>query len=232
VTAADLDGNGRIDLVLGNLGRNSFIQASRDQPVRLFVADFAANGRLDQMLTFYKHGESYPIASRDDIVKRNPAVRRRYPTYSAFADSRLDEIFPASVLRSAVEREARVLASAVAWNDGDGTFRLEELPTEAQFSPIRAILVDDFDGDGRPDLLLGGNFHGVTPVRGQYSASYGTLLRGLGDRTFEPVGLAESGLTLEGQVRAIRSIRTADGAAILVARNDDEPLLLRERRRR
>jgi enediyne biosynthesis protein E4 len=232
VTAADLDGNGRIDLVLGNLGRNSFIQASRDQPVRLFVADFAANGRLDQMLTFYKHGESYPIASRDDIVKRNPAVRRRYPTYSAFADSRLDEIFPASVLRSAVEREARVLASAVAWNDGDGTFRLEELPTEAQFSPIRAILVDDFDGDGRPDLLLGGNFHGVTPVRGQYSASYGTLLRGLGDRTFETVGLAESGLTLEGQVRAIRSIRTADGAAILVARNDDEPLLLRERRRR
>ena len=76
--------------------------------------------------------------------------------------------------------EAKQFASAVALNTGDGTFALQPLPVEAQLAPVYAALADDFDGDGRMDLLLGGNFYGVTPVRGRYDASYGLLLRGDG----------------------------------------------------
>jgi enediyne biosynthesis protein E4 len=231
VAAADLDGDGYPELVLGNLGRNSFIRASPEQPVRLHVADFAGNGRQDQMLTFYRNGVSYPIAHRDDLVKRSPPLRQRYPSYSAFADSRLEDIFPAAVIRSAAVKEARTLASAVARNRRDGTFRLEEMPRVAQFSPIRAILAADFAGDGSTSLLLGGNFHGVTPVRGRYDANPGTLLEADGSGGFRAVDWAELGVRLDGEVRAMLPLRTPRGPAILVARNDDAPLLFRPRAR-
>ncbi|MGI9180856.1 MAG: FG-GAP-like repeat-containing protein [Longimicrobiaceae bacterium] len=230
VAAADVDGDGHVDLVLGNLGRNSYIRAVPDQPVRLHVADFAGNGKQDQMLTFYKHGVSYPIAMRDDLVKRSPPLRKRYASYAAFGASRLDDIFPGNVLKNALVREARTLSSAVARNNGDGTFRIENLPSEAQFGPVYSILVDDFSGDGATDLLLAGNFYGVTPVRGRYDANPGTLLRGDGRGGFTALDWTELGVTLDGQVRALRPLRTARGVAILVARNDDTPLLIRPRR--
>jgi hypothetical protein len=72
--------------------------------------------------------------------------------------------------------DAKTLASSIALSNGDGTFALRPLPAEAQFAPVNAVLSGDFDGDGRTDLLLAGNFHGVTPVEGQYDASLGVLL--------------------------------------------------------
>jgi hypothetical protein len=230
VTVSDPDGDGHPDLLLGNLGRNSFIQAAADQPVRLYVADFAGNGTLDQMLTFYRNGVSYPIASRDELIKRIQPLRKRYVSYTAYGDSRIDQVFSPEVLRKAVVREARTLSSALARNNGDGTFRLEALPPEAQFAPVRAALADDFDGDGRTDLLLAGNFYGVTPVRGRYDASFGTMLKGDGRGGFSVVGATESGLKIDGQVRAMEYLRTPNGRAILVARNNDTPVLIRPRR--
>jgi enediyne biosynthesis protein E4 len=229
VHAADLDGDGNVDLVLGNLGWNSFLRAAPEQPLRMYVAEFTGDGKQDQMLTFYRDGVSYPVAMRDDLVKRSPPLRKRYPTYAAFSDSRLEEIFPASVVRSALVREARTFASAVARNTGNGTFAVEPLPTEAQFAPVFAVLAEDFDGDGAKDLLLAGNFYGVTPVRGRYNASLGTLLKGDGAGGFTSVDWTQLGVRLDGQVRAMRPIRTPVGLAILVARNDEVPILLRPR---
>jgi enediyne biosynthesis protein E4 len=117
--------------------------------------------------------------------------------------------------------EAKELASVVALNNGDGTFTVTPLPVEAQFAPIRAVLADDFDGDGHTDLLVAGNFHGVTPMRGRYDASYGLLLRGDAKGGFEVVDLEAGGLVIEGEVRAMQMLRGADGSRnVVVARND------------
>src|SRR3977135_3619664 len=100
------------------------------------------------------------------------------------------------------------------------TCSLRPLPAEAQLAPIRAALVDDFDGDGRPDLLVGGNLYGVPPVLGRYDASYGLLLLGRGDGRFEAVDMERSGLVIEGQVRPMGRLRSAGGRLRVVARTN------------
>ncbi|MGQ0713742.1 MAG: VCBS repeat-containing protein [Gemmatimonadaceae bacterium] len=228
VTTADLNADGRVDLVLGNLGLNSYIRASRDEPARLYVHDFFQTGALKQVLTFYKHGESYPLQGRDDFVRLIPALRSRYDSYAKFGASRVEDILPADEMKQATVREARVFASAVALNQGEGRFDLRPLPVEAQFAPVYAAMAEDFDADGDVDLLLGGNFHGVTPVRGSYDASYGLLLRGDGTGGFRAVDMEESGVVIEGEVRDMKLMRRANGdRVVVVARNNDALQLLR-----
>jgi hypothetical protein len=230
VAAADLTGNGRPDLVLGNLGLNSYLRASPREPTRLYVHDFDLNGSLEQVLTFYKNGVSYPLAGRDEFLTVLPHLRDRYVSYADFGGSRLEDVFPESELRQAEIREATVFASSLALNSGDGTFSLEPLPTEAQFAPIYAVLAEDFDGDGNTDLLTAGNFYGVRPIRGRYDASYGLLLRGDGEGHLQPVSMEASGLMIEGQVRDMAFLGRADGERlIVVARNDDSLQILRHR---
>jgi len=235
VEAVDLRGNGRRDLVLGNLGLNSYLHASPKEPARLYVSDFShsGGGNLEQILTSYKNGVSYPVAGRDELLKKIPSLRGKYPSYKDFGASRVEDIFPAADLSQAQVREAYTFASAVALNNGNGAFTLQPLPLEAQFAPIYASLAGDFDGDGKTDLLVGGNFYGVIPVLGRYDASYGLLLRGDGKGGFTAVDMAESNLVIDGQVRDMKMLRGPKGERlIVVARNNDKVMVLRQTTRR
>jgi enediyne biosynthesis protein E4 len=228
VQAVDLRGNGQPDLVLGNLGLNSYMRASKKEPARLYVGDFNHTGGLEQILTFYKNGVSYPVAGRDELVSKTPSLRGKYPSYASFGASRVEDIFPAADIRSAQVREAYTFASSIARNNGNGTFTLEQLPLEAQIAPIYASLAGDFDGDSRTDLLVGGNFYGAIPVLGRYDASYGLMLRGSASGRLVPVDISESGLVIDGQVRDLKAVRGPNGERLIaVARNDDKLAILR-----
>jgi hypothetical protein len=231
VSAVDINGDGRKDLVLGNLGLNSYLRASAKEPARLYVGDFFSTGVLKQILTFYKHGVSYPIAGRDEMIRLMPQLRTKYPSYAAFGASTIDSILPADELSKAKVLEARDFANSIALNNGDGTFTLQPMPTEAQFAPIYASVSGDFDADGHTDLLLAGNFFGVPPVFGRYDASYGALLHGFGNGKFVSVDMQRTGLHIEGQVRHMAMVRSPKGATrIAVARNNETLELLEVRK--
>ena len=231
VSAVDVNGDGRKDLVLGNLGLNSYIHASAKEPARMYVGDFFETGTLKQIVTSYRYGVSYPIAGRDELVRAMPQLRSKYPTYASFGASRVDEILPANELAKAKVLEARQFASAVAMNDGHGAFTLRLLPIEAQFAPINASVAADFDGDGHTDLLVAGNFYGVAPVLGRYDASYGLLLRASGDGGFVAADMEASHLVIEGQVRHMAPLRGAGGTTLIaVARNDNTLEILQVQR--
>ncbi|HXG98620.1 MAG TPA: VCBS repeat-containing protein [Gemmatimonadales bacterium] len=222
IQAADLNGDGHPDLILGNFGTNSMIRASPQEPARAFVGDFFNTGTLAQILTSYRHGVSYPFAGRDELLRAMPALRTRFPTYASFGASRIQDFIPKEELKKARVLEADTLASMIALNRGDGTFALRALPAEAQFAPIYASLAADVDGDGNVDLIIAGNFSGVTPAEGRYDASYGLLLQGDGRGAFTAVDMDRSGLALDGQVRHMAFLkRGGGGRLIVVAKNDD-----------
>jgi hypothetical protein len=225
IVTGDFNRDGRIDFVVGNLGLNTRLHATATEPARMYVKDFDGNGFPEQILTCYENGVSYPLVLRDELITALPNLTPRYPKYSDYAGQTVEQIFGSS-LADAVVKHAETFATALALNNGNGSFTLVPLPREAQTAPVYGILAGDFDHDGKLDLLLAGNFDGVQPAIGRMSASYGLFLRGNGRGNFMPLGAAESGFFVPGQARDIQRLRTRRGDLYIVARNNDRPLFL------
>ncbi len=227
IVAGDFTGDGRVDFVVGNLGLNTRLQASADQPATMYVKDFDGNGSVEQIVCYYTDGVSYPLVLRDDLIKALPYLKARYLKYSDYARQTAADIFGRQGLESAVMKRAETFATALARNNGDGSFTLIPLPREAQIAPVYGILASDFDQDGTLDLLLAGNFDGVKPEIGRMSAGYGLFLRGDGAGGFTAVPAAQSGFLVPGQARDIQRVRTRKGDVYVVTRNNDGPLIFR-----
>jgi len=223
IIAGDFDGDGRVDFVVGNLGLNTRLHATAAEPARMYVKDFDGDGFPEQIVTCYENGVSYPLLLRDELTAALPYLKSRYPKYADYAGQTVEQIF-GSALSDAVVKQAETFATALAHNNGDGSFTLVPLPREAQIAPVYGILSGDFDHDGKLDLLLAGNFDGVQPAIGSMHASYGLLLRGDGHGGFTPLRATASGFFVPGQARDIQRLRTRAGALYVVARNNDRPL--------
>jgi hypothetical protein len=231
IIAGDFTGHGRVDFIVGNMGLNGRLHASPTEPTAMYVGDFAGTGFVEQIITTYTNGVSYPVTMRDELIKAVPALAPRFPTYASYAQKQITDIFSSAELARAVTKNAYTFATSLVENNGDGSFTLVPLATEAQFAPVYGILAADVDGDGHVDLLLGGNFDGVQPELGRMSASYGLVLHGDGKGGFTPVRGTRSGFVVEGQTRDIQRVRTAQGDLYVVARNNDRPLVFRATKR-
>ncbi|NNF57531.1 MAG: VCBS repeat-containing protein, partial [Rhodothermaceae bacterium] len=220
LTVADLDGDGDLDLVAGNLGLNSRIRGSAEQPVRVRARDFDNNGALDPVLSlYYPDGQEYPIHRREAITKQLPYLQQRFPRYGRYAASTIDEVFTPTELDGALVREAGTFASVWFENDGAGHFTASMLPRAAQVSPVYTATVVDVNADGQQDLILAGNSRSADVERGPYDALRGAVL--LHDETqWQSVPSRMSGLTLPGDVRSVVLLNTAMGTLLIAGNND------------
>ena len=227
IIAGDFTGDGKVDFIVGNLGLNTRLKANANEPATIYVKDFAHNGFVQQIISYYDNGRAYPLTLRDDLIRSLTFLKDRYLNYKDYATQTVADVFPPKDLNEAVVRNAYTFATLLVRNNGDGTFTMVPLPLEAQIAPVYGIYSTDFDGDGKPDLLLGGNFDGVKPELGKMSAGYGLYLRGDGKGRYTPVRTAESGFLVPGQARDIQRVRTRTGSFYIVARNNDRPLIFR-----
>lgn len=223
----DVDRDGDLDFVLGNCGRNHQHKPSEKEPMTIHVADFDENGSLDPIVCYYIQGTSYPLASRDELLDQIPVLKKKYVKYADYAGATLDDIFNTEQRAKAQVFWCTEVESIVLVQQEELKFSKRPLPVEAQFSTTQSILADDFDDDGNQDLLLLGNFFGYRTQAGESDASFGLLLKGKGDGTFDAVTPDESGLFADGDVRAAVIVNTPKGPRLIVAKNDDVPQVIR-----
>ena len=222
IDASDIDNDGDIDFIAGNLGLNSIMKTNPEGKVKMYINDFDNDGSIEQVITVNKEGKNYPLASMDELAGSISFIKDKYNSYSDFAGSTLQEIFPENLLDKAIVKEVETFESLVFLNDGDGFFKRIKLPVEIQFSPVMDMLFDDFDKDGIIDMVLGGNFNSVKPSIGRYDAGYGWYLKGKGNGYFTVMYPNYSGFNVTGEIRKIHNIKIKDNDYLLVGINDKE----------
>ncbi len=225
ILPVDIDNDGDIDLVAGNLGLNSRLKASEKEPVRLYYYDFDGTGKKEQVLTYYLDGRQLPFANKQELQSQLPSLKKKFLYAEDFAKASLQDLFSIDKLQKADTLSADYFSNALLINDGKLNFTIQALPWQAQLTPYKDAVVVDANGDSLPDILLVGNYYENNIQMGRYDADFGTILLNKGHDVFTAAPL--NGLAIKGQVRHIRKIEIAGKPSYILVKNNDSARIIR-----
>jgi hypothetical protein len=229
IFATDVNGDGDTDLVLGNLGSNTFFKASAQAPMSICYSDFNGDGLLDPVLCLYNKGKEYPYYSRDEILEQIPSLQKKIARYADYADAQMEDLFSKEDLAAAHKVGIDMLQSVCLTRGKGRSWNVHPLPEYAQMSIINGILSADNE-KGAPGLIIAGDFYPFRAQMGPLDAGIGLLLKGDGKGDFIPVPFAHSGLCIRGDVRNLVRVKGRKGSVIVAARNNGPLEVLREAR--
>jgi len=227
--ATDIDNDGDIDLVAGNLGLNCDYKVSDAEPMEVFASDIDDNGSIDPVFFYYikdNKGKKqlFPGISRALLASQVPSIKKRFLLNSDFAKAGYKDIFKGKSADNVLTFHCNETRSCYFENTGNGKFAKHALPMEAQFAPVNAIICADLDNDGYKDLLLAGNEYQAEVMTGRYDASYGCFLKGSSKKEFTPVSPLVSGLILRGDVKDLSVLETGNAKKLVLAAINNDSL--------
>ena len=225
VTVADINNDGKQDLLLGNTGDNGYLRPDADHPVKLFLNDFDNNGTVDNILTYTVDGKDKPVFLKHDLESAIPSLKKNNLRHAEYATKTIQDLFPAEVLNRSIVKKFNYSYSCIAINNGNGNFSVQKFPPAIQLSSVNVIRTMDVNADGIDDILTGGNLFDFQPQLERYDASLGEILINDGKGNFKQVENSKTGLALRGQLKDIAMIRNKNEKYFLFLQNDQYPML-------
>jgi hypothetical protein len=198
----DFDKDGDDDFIVGNFGMNSQIKPSVSKPATLYYGDYDGNQSIDPFLCYYIGGQSYPFATRDELIDQVPGLKKRFPNYKSYATATIDSILSKEKLADAQILSAVRFETTYFRND-NGKFVIVSLPVQFQFAPIFAMACMDINGDGFNDILTGGNLDACRARTGMIKGNQGFVFLNDTKGNFSFVPTKASGINITADVRQI-----------------------------
>lgn len=227
IVAADMDNDGDMDYIVGNYGTNSFLQASEKYPINAYAKDFDNNSSLDALFSHWLPAsiagekKEFPIAGRDLILREMSVLKERFPNYTSYAKTEINQLFTPEVVKDAYKTSVNILKSCWIENKGGLNFELHPLPEAAQMGPVYGIVARDLNNDGRIDLILTGNEFSMAPYLGRQDALNGLVLLNKDKNIFTPLSIAGAGFYTPGNGRALVEMIVQNRLTIAAGQNRD-----------
>ena len=225
IAVADINGDGKPDLILGNVGENFKLKPDSLHPVKLWINDFDQNNSLDKIITETEAGKDMPVLLKHEMEEQIPSLKKQNLRHEIYALKSIQELFSPEILAKATQKTFNYPSSIIAINLGHGQFKIEKLPSRIQLSSLNAILPISSSGVGKVNLVLGGNMSTFLPQFERLDGSYGDYLENLGRDQMKWVGSVNSGIMIKGNIRDIKAVPTKNGLDILFLQNNDFPIL-------
>lgn len=226
LTVADMNGDGKQDLIMGNIGENFYLHPDKEHPVKLWLNDFDQNHSSDRIMTSTINGKDLPVFLKHDMEDQLPSLKKKSLKHHDYASKSIQELFGSDLIKSCEVKTFNYAPSVIAYNEGNGKFSVQKMPMELQLSCVNAIRAVDLDEDGKPDLVMGGNEYGFLPQFERLDACNGAVMMNKGNEKFSVLPCEQSGVSLNGVVRDIVEIKNSrSGRQLLFLRNDMFPAL-------
>jgi len=223
LTPCDLNADGHLDFIAGNLGLNSRLKSKPDQPFEVYATDFDENNTNDIVLGMSEKGKIYPLRGRECSSNQMPFIKEKFKSYDAFGKATLDDIY-GEKLKEALHYQANWMANSYIENQGDGTFKVHALPQKAQVSTLQGSVVADVNNDGNQDVILAGNLYHTEVETPRQDASVGLVLLGDGNGNLKPITFDESGFFAAGDVKDLKRLKGPRGRIFLLTSRNNGPL--------
>ena len=185
ISMADLDGDGDQDYLLGNIGKNNKFHPTKESPLYINANDFDTNGTFDVAMSKISNGKIVPVRGKECSSEQNPFLLDKIKTYKKFAHMEMKDIYGEDKLNDGFKLSATRFETVYLENIGNGGFRVNDLPNEAQTGPTMSFLTKDFNKDGFIDILGVGAIYDAEVETIRYDSNYGYVLLGDGKGAFK-----------------------------------------------
>lgn len=222
MVATDIDKDGDIDLVLGNMGQNFYLQPDSTNPVKLWINDFDQNGTTDKIFSKTQDGKDIPVFTKREITDQLPSLKKLNLRHHDYATKTIQQLF-GNGIDKAVVKQVNYAASCIAYNDGKGHFTIKQLPDLLQLSCINTMLAKDVNNDGFPDIIAAGNNFDLLPQFCRVDASYGHVL--INDKKGNFSEMKFSGIDIPGETKDIIAVTKGKDNCLLFLLNSDFPVM-------
>ena len=213
----DIDGNGKMDILVGNIGLNNKFHPEPNKPLHLYQHDFDDNGSKDIVLSKDKGSEKLPVRGRECSSQQMPFILEKFPTYQAFAEANLSEIY-GDQLDQALHLEAHVFSHLAFMQNQSGSYKSVVLPNAMQRSPVMGF--QEIEIADSPYFLYAGNFYPAEVETVRYDAGIGGLMA-YTNNEFTTLSPEQTGLYLDADIRKIEVIELANNKQAVIAASNN-----------